>query len=82
MEFSKGPVKVSCEAMLQRSTAPSLGAMSWALISPSKTLAFQAHDRNPSASLLPPSCFIHPGLETILGETFHELQNHSVRIFV
>lgn len=40
MEFSKDPVKVSCEAMLQRSTAPSLGAMSWALISPSKTWAF------------------------------------------
>lgn len=82
MEFSKDPVKVSCEAMLQRSTAPALGAMSWALISPSKTWAFQTHDRNPSASLLPPSRFIHPGLETILGETFHELQNHSVRIFV
>lgn len=47
MEFSKDLVKVSCEAMLQRNSAPSLGATSWALISPSKTLAFQTHDRNP-----------------------------------
>lgn len=70
MEFSKDLVKVSCEAMLQKNSAPSLGA----LISPSKTLAFQTHDRNPSDFFLSPSRFIHPGLETILGEAFHELQ--------
>lgn len=74
MEFSKDLVKVSCEAMLQRNSAPSLGATSWALISPSKTWAFQTYDRNPSVFFLSPSRFIHPGLETILGETFHELQ--------